>query len=83
VQAQSKRKENPVIRLQYEREARHLSRRALAQEASIGEANYSRIESARTLPYAPELERIRAALAKRGWEGTATDLLEAVEDAHH
>ena len=66
-------------RLKHEREALGLSRRAVAQASSIGEANYGRIESGRTVPYAPEAERICAALAALGWDGSAAELFEEVD----
>jgi transcriptional regulator with XRE-family HTH domain len=63
--------------LQRERQARGLSQAALARKSGVCEANYSRIERGRSIPYPPELQRIAAAL---DWPAArAEELLEEVE----
>lgn len=70
-----------AIRLQVERERCSCSKQQLGFESRVAPQIIGQAENHRRTPYPVELERIRAALAKRGWEGTAAELLEEVHDA--
>lgn len=67
-----------MLRLRFEREKTGMSRAAFARKSSIGESNYSTIESGRRTPYEPELERIAKAL---GWPySRASELLQEIDE---
>jgi len=68
-----------MLRLTRYREARRLSRAALARAASLDQAFVSKIEKGRVVPYPVQLARLAAALGVPAEQ--ADTLLERVDDA--